>query len=180
MVCEKKHMGSRAVVVVCRDEATAARASASPARGPGSSSRRTGRRFFDDPATEGEFLGVVRQAIDGAGWYDRFGSDWFVLDGELMPWSAKAQELLRRSTRPPARPARAALDEVLTTLPADRPDLAELATRFAERHEAVGKFVDAYRRYCWPVTAVADLRFAPFHLLASEGTTSWTATTCGT
>lgn len=27
----------------------------------------------------------------------------------------------------------------------------------------------AYRRYCWPVRSLADLRLAPFHLLASEG-----------
>src|SRR5205823_5281737 len=25
------------------------------------------------------------------------------------------------------------------------------------------------RRYCWPVTSVDDLQFAPFHLLATEG-----------
>jgi len=31
------------------------------------------------------------------------------------------------------------------------------------------KYAVAYRRYCWPVRAVSDLRYAPFHLLASEG-----------
>jgi protein phosphatase len=29
--------------------------------------------------------------------------------------------------------------------------------------------VDAYRHYCWPVNSVADIKIAPFHLLASEG-----------
>jgi protein phosphatase len=171
VICEQKHMGSRAVVVVCRDEATAARRFGIVGDGAGIVLTRTGRRFFDDPTTEAEFLGVVRRAIDGAGWYERFGSDWFILDGELMPWSAKAQELLRSQYAATGSAARAALDEVLTTLPADRPDLAELATRFVERREAVGKYVEVYRHYCWPVNGVADLRFAPFHLLASEGTT---------
>jgi protein phosphatase len=32
----------------------------------------------------------------------------------------------------------------------------------------VNKYVDAYRQYCWPVNGVADLKLAPFHLLASE------------
>ena len=27
----------------------------------------------------------------------------------------------------------------------------------------------AYRRYCWPVDSLADLKLAPFHLLATEG-----------
>jgi protein phosphatase len=30
-------------------------------------------------------------------------------------------------------------------------------------------FVDAYRRYCWPVESVDDLRLAPFQILAGEG-----------
>jgi protein phosphatase len=171
VVCEQKHMGSRAVVVLCRDEATAARRFGIAGDGAGIVLTRTGRRFFDDPKTEREFLGIVRQAVEGAGWYERFGSDWFVLDGELMPWSAKAQELLRTQYAATGSAARAAMDEVLNTLPANRPELAELATRFAERREAVEKYVAAYRGYCWPVNGVADLRFAPFHLLASEGTT---------
>jgi protein phosphatase len=33
----------------------------------------------------------------------------------------------------------------------------------------VGRYVDAYRQYCWAVRGVADLKLAPFHLLASEG-----------
>jgi protein phosphatase len=30
-------------------------------------------------------------------------------------------------------------------------------------------YVEAYRRYCWTVRSLADLKLAPFHLLASEG-----------
>jgi protein phosphatase len=30
-------------------------------------------------------------------------------------------------------------------------------------------FVDAYRRYCWPVNGVDDLLLAPFQILAGEG-----------
>ena len=29
--------------------------------------------------------------------------------------------------------------------------------------------MEAYRRYCWTVESLADLKLAPFHLLASEG-----------
>ncbi len=29
--------------------------------------------------------------------------------------------------------------------------------------------MDSYRRYCWPVRCVNDLKLAPFHLLATEG-----------
>ena len=30
-------------------------------------------------------------------------------------------------------------------------------------------YSDAYARYCWPVTSLADIQLALFHLLASEG-----------
>jgi protein phosphatase len=30
--------------------------------------------------------------------------------------------------------------------------------------------VQAYRRYCWSVQSLSDLKLAPFHLMASEGT----------
>ena len=35
-----------------------------------------------------------RAAMDAANFWDRFETDWALLDGELMPWSAKAQALL--------------------------------------------------------------------------------------
>jgi protein phosphatase len=31
------------------------------------------------------------------------------------------------------------------------------------------QYVEAYRHYCWSVHSLADLKLAPFHLLASEG-----------
>ena len=44
-----------------------------------------------------------------------------------------------------------------------------LLDRYRERANAVEKYVDAYRRYCWPVRSLDDLKLAPFHLLATEG-----------
>src|SRR5262249_38666042 len=107
-----------------------------------------------------------------ADWWAKFNTDWVALDGELMPWSAKAQDLLRRQYAATGSAARAALAEVNALFHrADEPskDLARLGSRFAARAEAVEHFVAAYRLYCWPVNSVADLKFAPFFLLATEG-----------
>jgi protein phosphatase len=38
----------------------------------------------------------VHGAVDAAGFWEQFHTDWICLDAELMPWSAKAQELLRQ------------------------------------------------------------------------------------
>jgi protein phosphatase len=43
-----------------------------------------------------------------------------------------------------------------------------LLGRLEERQAQAAKFGDAYRRYCWPVHSVDDLRLAPFQVLAGE------------
>ena len=168
VVCEQKHMGSRAIVIVCRDDDVARSRFGVRDSGIGICLTRTGRRFFDDVTMEAAFLNRIRSALDAAGFWERFNSNWFCLDGELMPWSAKAQELLRRQYAAVGSASRFALGETLATLAPENASLAPLRQRIEERSSDASKFVDAYRRYCWPVQSIDDLRFAPFHLLASE------------
>jgi protein phosphatase len=96
VICEQKHMGSRAVVIVCRDRDAALRRFGIVQDEIGACTTRTGRRFFNDSALEKEFLGRVQAAVTKSGLWDELGSDWLCLDCELMPWSSKAQDLLRQ------------------------------------------------------------------------------------
>ena len=48
---------------------------------------------------EARIAATRAQAADARGFWDEFDSDWFCLDCELMPWSAKAQDLLRCAIR---------------------------------------------------------------------------------
>ena len=77
---------------------------------------RTGRRFFDDSTLEKALLSIVGSALTAAGFWDEFGTDWVCLDAELMPWSAKAQALLRGQYAAVGAAARAALNDVVATL----------------------------------------------------------------
>jgi protein phosphatase len=172
VVCEEKHMGSRAVVIVCRDEETARRRFGVLEEESGICYTRTGRRFFEDAALEREVLALVRTALDRSGAWEGIGTDWVCLDCELMPWSAKAQALLAQQYAPVGAAARAGLGEVVGALAAAAThggDVAALQERFAARQELAEKYVEAYRRYCWEVRSVQDLKLAPFHILASEG-----------
>ena len=165
-------MGSRAIAVVCHDEKVAAKRFGNRGHGIGSLYTRTGRPFFDDPALELTLLNRLRGALTKAGFWEKFESDWFCLDAELMPWSAKAQELLRSQYAPVGAASRTSMTATLAALrqAASRAvDMDGLVERFAARKECVEKYTDAYRRYCWPVSGIDDLKFAPFHLLASEG-----------
>ncbi|MBX3374293.1 MAG: polynucleotide kinase-phosphatase [Phycisphaeraceae bacterium] len=173
VVCEEKHMGSRAVVVVCRDS-DAARERFGVTTGEfGICYTRTGRRFFDDAELESAFLGRVRDAAGQAGLWDDFDTTWLCLDCELMPWSAKAQALLRDQYAAVSSASRFALANVVPTLRqfASRPGNDEvngLVDHYEGRRVAVEKYTDAYRQYCWSVESLDDLRLAPFHLLATE------------
>ena len=173
VVCEEKHMGSRAVVVVCRDSATAERRFGVPdSAAAGVIVTRTGRAFFDDAAQEAALLEKVRGGVDEIGLWDELGTDWLVLDAELLPWSAKAEELLRRQYASVGAAATATLTRQLDVVDAAARrglDLDGLGDRTATRLDMARRFVDAYRQYCWPVESVDDLRLAPFQVLAGEG-----------
>jgi protein phosphatase len=48
-------------------------------------------------------------------------------------------------------------------------DVGALAERTKVRLAMAEKFRAAYRHYCWPVSSLADVKLAPFHIMASEG-----------
>jgi protein phosphatase len=176
VICEEKHMGSRAVVVICRDEAAARSHFGVEGDGIGIIITRTGRRFFENRNVEAELLQYVHAAISNAKLWSEMSSDWFVLDCELMPWSAKAQDLLKNQYAAVGSAATAALAETTAVLQQAQARYAALGTSIEplleqqhQRQAMVQQYVQAYRQYCWPVHSVADLKLAPFHLLASEG-----------
>ena len=172
VICEEKHMGSRAVVILCRDEDAARKRFGVVNEGIGICYTRTGRRFFDSAELETQFLHRIREAADKVGLWDSLKTDWLCLDAELMPWSAKAQELLRRQYAAVGSSAAASFHEALIGLDQAAPqdsEISQLRDRFRERASLAQRFVDSYRRYCWLVQSLGDLKLAPFHMLASEG-----------
>jgi protein phosphatase len=172
VICEEKHMGSRAVVIVCRDEEAARKRFGVVDEGFGICYTRTGRHFFNNRELEADLLARVQSALETADMWHALNTDWVCLDCELMPWSVKAQELLRQQYAAVGASSRAALGETVTMLEqaAERGvDVSLLLDCYRNRVKMVNQYVDAYRRYCWPVRSVTDLKLAPFHLLATEG-----------
>ncbi|MDI5971789.1 polynucleotide kinase-phosphatase [Streptomyces sp. SL13] len=172
VVCEEKHMGSRAVALVCRDADTAAARFGAPAGVTGALHTRTGRPFFDDADVTEEVLGRLRDAVGAAGLWDALDTGWLLLDAELLPWSLKASGLLRRQYAAVGAAARTVFPGALAALEAAGArgtDVGELLGRQRERALAAGAFTDAYRRYCWTTDGLDGVRLAPFQLLAVEG-----------
>ncbi|HEX3721864.1 MAG TPA: hypothetical protein VHV31_03685, partial [Nitrolancea sp.] len=174
VVVEEKHMGSRAVMIVCQDEQTAQRRFGSSGGELGVCYTRTGRRFFSDRAIEAEVLDRVRQALSATDFWSRFNTGWVALDCELMPWSAKAQELIRQQYAPVGAASAIGLTASVAALQRAQErsiEVESLERRYAERLVMSNRYAAAYRHYCWPVNSVSDLKLAPFHVLATEGAT---------
>jgi protein phosphatase len=174
VVCEEKHMGSRAIFIICRDEAAARKQFGASEGEIGVCYTRTGRRFFERGALEAEILVRLQAAISSAGWWEAFETDWVCLDTEVMPWSAKAQELLKEQYAAVGAAATAAVPAAIGAL--ERAEQRGVSSngvldRVRAREERAAAFVEAYRRYSWIVESIDDMRVAPFHLLASRGKT---------
>jgi polynucleotide kinase-phosphatase len=172
VVCQEKHMGSRAVVIVGKNEAAISKAFGISNEGIGTIYTRTGRAFFNDKNTEQALLSRLNEALINSGFYERFDTDWVCLDTELMPWSAKAQALLQTqyaAVGTAATHALAAVTDALKQLTARDANGETLLAEYTERQQEAEQFTAAYQRYCWPVNSLDDYKLAPFHVMASEG-----------
>ena len=172
VVVEQKHMGSRAILIVCKSKDVARERFGILEDEEGVCYTRTGRRFFEDAALEHELLATVQDALEKSGFWDQFKTNWVCLDCELMPWSAKALELVRQQYASVGTAARVGLGEAVAALQhavARGVDVQALLDQHKVRQDLAQRFAQAYRHYCWPVESLRDIRVAPFHVMATEG-----------
>jgi len=171
VIAEEKHMGSRGVVVLCRDQTVAPRRFGMA--GSGSIVTRTGRRFFDDEWRD-IVLRRLSKAATTAGLWDELATDVLVLDAEILPWSLKAEELIRSQYASVGVAAARAADariEIAEAARARGVEVAALGERWAALRRDAVAFVTAYRRYAPRFETVDDVRIAPFQILAGSSST---------
>lgn len=172
VICEEKHMGSRAVLVVARDPDVARKRFGAVSGAQGHVYTRSGRPFFSNSEETAEVIARTAAAAEAREIFAELETDWLCLDAEIMPWSAKAQALIEQQYAPVGAAARAGLDNVhaaLSKAAMRDVDTSALAERFASERVRVDAFSAAVRQYCWPITGLEGVRIAPFHILASEG-----------
>jgi protein phosphatase len=172
VVLQEKHMGSRALVLVCRDAAAARARLGTVTDEAGAIWTRTGRAFFNDRAMSDALLERARSALDATGLWEDLKTNWVLLDAEIMPWSAKASSLIENQYAPVAAASQTGLGaahDATGRAMARGVAIEGLHDRLGDRLERARKYASAWAPYAWPVTGVDDLRMAPFHVLASEG-----------
>jgi protein phosphatase len=173
VVCEQKHMGSRAIVVIGKDAIAIRNRFGIKHEGIGICYTRTGRNFFNDAVLERHFLERLNDALSKSNFWEEFNTDWVCLDAELMPWSVKAQALLKDQYAAVGSSASAALADVVETLSHTTQrhveGIDELLNKYRSKQGLIEQYIHSYQEYCWPVSSVNDLKLAPFHILATEG-----------
>lgn len=173
IVCEEKHMGSRAIFIICKDEKTVKERFGILNEGIGVCYTRTGRKFFSNENMEIEFIKRINSSLTNSNFWQKFNSDWVCLDAEIMPWSAKAQELLKSQYASVGAAGKSSLSEVIIQLKkaSERNILNKnnYLEYYENKHRSIIKFINAYQNYCWSVLSINDYRVAPFHILATEG-----------
>lgn len=172
VVCEEKHMGSRGILLVCRDETAAAARFKITSPHAGIAWTRSGRRMFAQRDLEATLLQRLRSAIDRAGLWESLATDWLLLDAEVLPWSVKAHTLVDQQYAPVSVAALADTEAVTEMLEAAaRRGLAveSLLQGARERSRAAAIYDRAWRRYVWETPSAEEVLLAPFHVLAGEG-----------
>lgn len=186
VVCETKHMGSRAVIVVCRDDSVAKRKFKSTDGTIGRIYSRLGKKFFNDPEVEKEILQRLVINLNRSNFWGIHKTDWVCLDCEIMPWSTKAKGLIikqyattgatgRESLSAANKSLRSAIARgyetpsgVSKTTSGQNADLVQVLKKFENLEECMLKYETAYKNYCWSTNSVDDLKIAPFHIMATE------------
>ena len=172
VVCEEKHMGSRAVALVCRDLDAARARFGAPGDALGAVWTRTGRPFFDPAADRASWSTASappprRPACSTSSAPPGCCSTRSCCRGRPRPSSCCATST-PPSGRPPAPRCPAAVS-VLEQAAAAGLDVSGLLARTRSRAANADAFTAAYRRYCWETDGLTGIRVAPFQLLASEG-----------
>ncbi len=174
LVCEEKHMGSRAILIICKHNNVVKERFGLITDAIGVCYTRTGRNFFTNPELESQFLSRVQRALTECDFWTQHNTDWVCLDAELMPWSAKAQSLLKDQYASVSAAANHSLPAAEAALTAfvnrGLGDTAEkLLEKISFKSTSIEKYTRAYQNYCWSVTSVEDYKLAPFHIMATEG-----------
>lgn len=171
LVVETKHMGSRALILACRDADTARTRFGVTDGSTGHIWSRSGRAFFNDSDRKTVLAEVAAAAEKSL--FQALSTDWVLLDCEIMPWNAKATDLIGRQYAPTgvaaSMSAVAATDALRRYSVRGGKGLEDETLTYARRADNARGFDKVWRNYCWNVPSIADVRIAPFHVLASEG-----------
>ncbi|WHY89051.1 polynucleotide kinase-phosphatase [Neobacillus novalis] len=172
MVVEKKHMGSRGILFLFKNKEAA-----KPYIGReslGAIYTRTGRAFFQKELEE-RILQVL--SADLSGYFEKYNTDFVLLDAEILPWNLKAKELIMNQYAHVGEMALLDRSKLRSQLQKARENGKDVGSWIEETDEKITNatvFNEVYQKYCWETEGLDGIQIAPFHTLAHSTETFFT------
>lgn len=161
-------MGSRAVFLLFKDEQIAKEWVDSETLGI--ITTRTGRAFFA-PEAHAIIVQKLHAELVAKNYFEKMGTDFVLLDAEILPWNLKAQSLIDKQYAHVAEHALMDRQKLATKLQTTLVDVADWQKQYKELLRNAVRFDAVYQNYCWSVDDLSSIQVAPFHILAhSNGT----------
>ncbi|WP_332645527.1 polynucleotide kinase-phosphatase [Lysinibacillus sp. 54212] len=169
LIAEKKHMGSRAVLLLFKNEKVAQ--SMIDKETLGIISTRTGRAFFEQNVQQ-KIVGQIHEELLTKQYFDKMNTDFVLLDAEILPWNLKAQSLIDEQYAHVAEHAMMDRQKILQKLQETKNlDVSHWLAEYEELVRNAVRFDAVYQNYCWPVDDLSAIKIAPFHVLAHSDET---------
>lgn len=171
MVAEKKHMGSRGILLLFKDKSAGQKYIGHETLGV--IYTRTGRRFFDI-GLEKEILLRINEGLLSYNYFTKFDTDYVLLDAEIMPWNLKAKELIRNQYVHVSENAildRSIITNKLQEAVKINVELKQWLSEYDAKLENALEFKEIFQKYCWNIEGINQIQIAPFHVLAHRDKT---------
>lgn len=168
MVAQKKHMGSRAILLLFKSREAAEKAVGSSIEGV--IYTRSGRRFFDQE-TESKVVGKLVHELFEKNYFEKHSTDYVLLDAEIMPWNLKAKELIRSQYAHVSENAILDRSCLLKKMSDSDIDVNGWLSEYEAKLMNAKVFKEVFQKYCWNIDGLEEIQIAPFHVLAHSGET---------
>lgn len=166
MVVEKKHMGSRGILFLFKNKEIAKEYVGRETLGIIYS--RTGRTFFQKELQE-QVVRVLNEDLVKSGYFEKYNTDFVLLDAEILPWNLKAKDLVLNQYAHVGEMAlldRHKLKDLLQQALESGKDVLSWVQENDMGIENAGVFNVVYQKYCWETEGLEGIQIAPFHTLA--------------
>ncbi len=176
LVVEKKHMGSRAVMLLFKNKDIAKQYIDQEKLG--TIYTRTGRAFFTKDM-ESEILNQLNHDLNRYGYFDKYHTDFVLLDAEILPWNLKAKELINSQYSHVSEVAlmdRKKLQENLNRAITNGKDIKNWIAENEMKLQNAKVFNEVFQFYCWDTDGIKGIQIAPFHILAHSTDTFFNMT----
>lgn len=164
MVLEKKHMGSRGILLLFKNKDVSKKYIGRETLGI--IYTRTGRAFFQKELEE-KIVSQLNQ--DLIGYFEKYNTDFVLLDAEILPWNLKAKDLILNQYAHVGETALLDRSKLRDSLQKALAQGKDVSNWLQENKTAIGNvhvFNEVYQNYIWETEGLEGIQIAPFHTLA--------------